>query len=171
MIGDKLILRALEPEDLSFLYIIENDVENWKISETKIPFSKYLLHEYLKNIGDDITKSGQLRLVIQDKETKDSIGLIDLFDFDGINSRCGVGIIINSENRNNGVGSESLSLLTKFCKNHLNLHQLYCDIQSDNNESIRVFENNGFVKTGVKKDWSLRANVFTDVYFYQKVLT
>lgn len=170
MKGDKIILRALEPEDISSLYLIENDIENWKISETKIPLSKYLLHEYLKNIGDDITNSGQLRLVIQDKETKASIGLIDLFDFDGINSRCGVGIIINSENRNNGSGSEALSLLTDYSKNTLNLHQLYCDIQSDNNESIKFFESNGFLKTGIKKDWSLSAKVFTDVLFYQKIL-
>jgi len=57
MEGENIILRALEPEDLSFIYIVENNVDNWDISETKIPFSKYLLHEYLQNIGDDITKS------------------------------------------------------------------------------------------------------------------
>ncbi len=168
MKGDKIILRALEPEDLNFLYLIENDVENWSISETKIPFSKYLLHEYLKNTGEDITKSGQLRLVVQDTETKDSLGLIDLFDFDAINRRCGVGIIIT--NRNSGAGTEALSLLTEYCKSILNLHQLYCDIQSENQDSIRFFENNGFVKAGVKKDWSLKSNVFTDVFFYQKIL-
>ena len=170
MIGNKITLRALEPEDLSFLYLIENDTENWSVSETTIPFSKYLLHEYLKTIGDDITKSGQLRLVIQDNKTEESLGLIDLFNFDVIHKKCGIGIIINRKNRNNGIGVESLSLLTEYCKNTLNLHQLYCDIQSDNEESIRFFESNGFVKTGVKKDWNLKSTVYSDVFFYQKIL-
>ena len=170
MVGKKIILRALEPDDLSFLYLVENDVENWEVSETKIPFSKYLLQEYLDSITDDITKSGQLRLVIHNRETSSSIGFIDLFNFDAINRRCGVGIFINSENRKNGIGNESLNMLINYCKKTLNLHQLYCDIQSNNIDSIKFFERNGFVKTGVKKDWSVSADVFTDVYFYQKIL-
>ena len=170
MEGENIILRALEPEDLSFIYIVENNVDNWDISETKIPFSKYLLHEYLQNIGDDITKSHQLRLVIQDKKNGQAIGLIDLFDFDAINKKCGIGIIINPENRTSGLGTEAMSLTTEYCKKTLNLHQLYCDIQSNNTESILFFEKNGFKKTGVKKDWTLSANIFTDVLFYQRVL-
>ena len=170
MVGEKIILRALEPEDLSFLYLIENNVDNWEVSETKIPFSKYLLHEYLKTIGDDITKIGQLRLVIQNKITEEQIGLIDLFDFDAINRKCGVGIIINSESRNNGFATDAITLLSNYCKNTLNLHQLYCDIQSGNTNSVNFFENNGFVKTGVKKDWNIKANVYSDVIFFQKIL-
>ena len=170
MTGTKITLRALEPEDLDFLYIIENDIKNWSLSETIIPFSKYLLHEYLKTIGNDITVSKQLRLVIQHNTTKESLGLIDLFDFDALNRKCGIGIIINKKNRNNGLGIESLSLLTEYSKNTLNIHQLYCDIQSDNEESILFFEKNGFIKTGVKKDWNLKAGVFSDVFFYQKTL-
>ncbi len=170
MVGDRVVLRALEPEDLSFLYIIENDVDNWRVSETKIPFSKYLLHEYLDSIDEDITKSGQLRLVVESKEAKEPIGLIDLFDFDSINRKCGVGIIINSENRSDAIGSEALTILTNYCKKTLNLHQLYCDIQEGNMSSIRFFQKNGFVKTGIKKDWTLSAGTFNDVLLYQKIL-
>jgi len=170
MEGLKITLRALEPEDINFLYVIENDIDNWEVSETKIPFSRYLLHEYLKNIGDDITKTEQLRLVIEDKSTKEQLGLIDLFDFDAINRKCGIGIIINSENRNSGYATEALTLLTKYCKDTLNLHQLYCDIQCENTASIAFFENNGFIKTGEKKDWHVKANIYSDVYFFQKIL-
>ena len=170
MVGENIKLRALEPDDISFLYIIENDVDNWKISETKIPFSKYLLHEYLENIDQDITKTSQLRLVIQELETGDSLGIIDLFDFDSIHKKCGIGLIINSEERKKGLGTEALNLLISYCKNTLNLHQLYCDIQSENSDSISFFEKNGFLKTGVKKDWNLRADKYSDVYFYQKML-
>ena len=170
MIGENIILRALEPEDIGFLYSIENNVDNWEVSETKIPFSKYLLHEYLKNIGDDITKTGQLRLVIQEPKTNMPIGLIDLFDFDAINNKSGVGLIISPEYQNKGIGTEALQLLIKYCKTTLNIHQLYCDIQCTNKNSISFFEKNGFEKTGIKKDWNLVNGSYIDVYFYQAIL-
>ena len=43
LLGEKINLRALEPEDLEFLYQIENDESFWEISHTKTPFSKYIL--------------------------------------------------------------------------------------------------------------------------------
>ena len=36
-------LRALEPEDLDFLYIIENDSSLWKFGASNVPYSKYVL--------------------------------------------------------------------------------------------------------------------------------
>ncbi|MEN8137442.1 MAG: GNAT family protein [Bacteroidota bacterium] len=170
MIGDKIKLRALEPDDLSFLYMVENDVDNWKISETKIPFSKYLLHQYLENIDRDITKTGQLRLVIENIKNGETVGLIDLFDFDPIHKRSGIGIIINDKHQSLGYGKEALDLLVVYCKKTLNLHQLYCDIQCNNKASISFFESNNFKKTGVKKDWWLSDKKLSDVYFYQRIL-
>ena len=37
--GKKINLRALEPEDLEFLYQIENNESFWEISHTQTPFS------------------------------------------------------------------------------------------------------------------------------------
>ena len=170
MDGLRVVLRALEPEDLSFLYIVENDIANWEVSETKIPFSKYLLHEYLNNIGDDIVKTGQLRLIVEDVKSKESIGIVDLFDFDPINRRSGVGIVINKEIRLKGIGTEVLGILENYCRKTLNIHQLYCDIQANNILSIEFFEKNGFNKSGVKKDWLIKEDNYIDVLFYQKVI-
>ncbi|MCK5782223.1 MAG: GNAT family N-acetyltransferase [Flavobacteriales bacterium] len=170
MISDKISLRALEPDDLSFLYMVENNIDNWQVSETTMPFSKYLLHQYIEKIDQDISNTGQLRLVITDNSTKEAVGLIDLFNFDSIHKRCAIGIIINNDSRNLGFGQEALELLITYCKYTLNLHQLYCDIQSNNNSSINFFENNGFKKTGIKKDWHLSNKTYIDVLFYQKLL-
>jgi diamine N-acetyltransferase len=47
-------LRALEPEDLEFLFQIENNESFWKVSHTQTPFSKYILKQYLENAHLDI---------------------------------------------------------------------------------------------------------------------
>ena len=47
--GDKVNLRALEAEDLQFLYELENNPEIWEISGTLTPYSKHILKKYLEN--------------------------------------------------------------------------------------------------------------------------
>lgn len=170
MVGNKINLRALEPDDLSFLYLIENNIDNWSVSETTIPFSNYLLHQYLDNLNNDIYSTKQLRLVIEQKLSKEAIGIIDLFDFDPANSKCGIGIIINPEFQKKGYGLDAISVLLNYCKNTLNLNQVYCDIQSNNATSISFFAKNSFIKTCTKKDWYRKGNKYFDVLLFQKFL-
>jgi diamine N-acetyltransferase len=40
-----LFLRALEPEDLDFIYQIENDETVWEISHTKTPYSRVFFRQ------------------------------------------------------------------------------------------------------------------------------
>jgi len=64
--GKNIFLRALELEDINYLFSIENNEKYWSISDSQIPFSKYLLNRYLKNSDMDIYEAKQLRLVIAD---------------------------------------------------------------------------------------------------------
>lgn len=167
--GKHIYLRALEPEDLEFIYAIENDESLWDISNTQTPFSRFILKHYLRNSHKDIFEVKQLRLVISNYENE-AIGMIDLFDFDLKNSRAGVGIVIkDSANHNKGIGQESLELLIDYCFSHLNLHQLYCNINEDNKASLALFSNLGFEKIGLKKDWNFSNGNYKNEYLYQLI--
>ncbi len=48
LIGNSCYLRALEPEDLDFIYQIENDESLWEVSHTQTPYSKFLIKQYLE---------------------------------------------------------------------------------------------------------------------------
>ncbi|MCK5823427.1 MAG: GNAT family N-acetyltransferase [Bacteroidales bacterium] len=149
-------LRALENSDIDLLYGWENNTDIWLISNTLNPFSKHILKQYLKNSHLDIYQTKQLRLIIDLKKDGKNIpiGTIDLFDFDAYHLRAGIGILINSEeNRNKGYATEALRLLINYSFNYLGLHQLYCNIASDNNKSIKLFTKAGFEIVGEKKDW------------------
>ena len=54
----KVRLRAMEPEDLDFLYNIENDRELWNVGNTNVPYSRYVLHDYIANATNDIYSDG-----------------------------------------------------------------------------------------------------------------
>ena len=47
LLGKKVKLRALEPEDLDFLFEVENNTNFWEVSSTQVPFSRYMLKKYL----------------------------------------------------------------------------------------------------------------------------
>mgnify|MGYP000536602172 CR=1 FL=1 len=167
--GENIYLRALEPEDLEFIHTIENDESVWEVSNTQTPYSKFLIKQYLEHAQKDIFEVKQLRLVISSYK-EETLGLIDIFDFDFKNSRAGIGVLIHKENnRSKGSGSEALKLLTNYSFTHLGLHQLYCNISEENEASIKLFLNQGFKKIGLKKDWNLVNGSYKNEYLFQLI--
>jgi diamine N-acetyltransferase len=163
-------LRALEPEDLELLYDWENDETYWSISNTVSPFSKYTLKRYIENSHKNIYESGQLRLMIEQTEDKITIGTIDIFEFDPFHKRAGIGILIADEAyRRKGYASQALTCLIDYCFKTLQLHQLYCNILSDNIVSINLFKKYGFNQAGVKKDWIMTGSGYIDVLMFQLI--
>ena len=168
--GNNIYLRALEPEDLEFVYQVENDESIWEISHTQTPYSRYLIVQYLENAQQDIYEAKQLRLAICRKGDFEPIGLIDLFEFDPTNKRAGVGILIHEENqRGQGVGSETLELITNYAFTHLNLHQLYANIDSANIRSVNLFSKFGFAHIGTKKEWNFVRGKYRDESLFQLI--
>ncbi len=168
--NSRIQLRALEPEDLDVLYIWENDPSVWHLSNTLTPFSKYTLTKYMEQAQLDIFEAKQLRLIIEKKADKSLIGAIDLFDFDPIHQRAGVGILIAyPEERSQGFGSEALETLRDYAFSILGLKQLYCNICEDNEESLNLFINKGFIITGQKRDWIKKGDKWLTEYFLQLV--
>ncbi len=166
--GKNIYLRALEPEDLEFVFNIENNEEIWEVSNTQTPYSKFLIKQYLENAHQDIYEAKQLRLAICRNDTSQAIGLIDLFDFDPVNDRAGVGIIIeNQENRNQGFGQEALLLLINYGFNKLNLNQLFANIDTNNEASLKLFTKFGFQRIGTKKDWNFYLGQYHDEDLFQ----
>ena len=45
--GENIYIRALEPNDLEFIYAIENDQSIWEVSNTHTPYSRFLVKQYL----------------------------------------------------------------------------------------------------------------------------
>ena len=167
--GEHIYLRALEPEDIEFIHEIENDENIWEISNTRTPYSKFLIKQYLDHAHKDIYEVKQLRLVISSYDNE-ALGLIDVFDFDFDNRRAGIGILIRDEDqRRKGIGSEALKLLTEYCFTHLHLHQLYCNISEDNKASLKLFSNQGFDIVGLKKDWNLINDSYKNEYLLQRI--
>jgi diamine N-acetyltransferase len=170
--GKTIKLRALEPSDVDLLYSWENNSQIWSVSNTLVPFSKFVLEKYIADSHMDIFQSKQLRLMIDyDGEgNNETIGAIDLYEYDPLHRRAGIGILISEEKyRNRGFASEALQTLINYCFSVLQLHQLFCYIDCDNKISIKLFEKFRFKITGEKKDWIRSPEGWRSEYMLQLI--
>ena len=169
--SDRISLRAVEPEDLTLLYLWENDRSVWHVSNTLVPFSRYQLKRYIESEPSNIHANQQLRMMIDFRQPDDlvrTVGSIDLFDFDPINQRAGLGILIASESDcQQGFAFEAIMQMIDYCRKVLFLHQLYCNIAESNVSSVKLFGKAGFQITGTKKDWLRTETGWEDEFFLQ----
>lgn len=165
--GEKVYLRALEPDDLPLLYEWENNVDNWLVSNTSAPFSKHLLRKFIETSSTDLYVNQQMRLMICEKATSRAVGCIDVFEFEPAHLRAGIGILIDEPWRRQGFALDSLRLTKEYLFKVLHLHQIFCNIMPDNTASIRLFQKAGFQQCGVKRDWIRTADGWADELMFQ----
>ena len=163
-------LRAVEPMDIELLYEWENNVSVWSVSGTTTPFSRHTLSRFVEEQQFDIYQTKQQRLII---ETLDevAVGAIDLFEFDPLNQRIGIGILIHDDaNRGCGYASDTLNIVCRYAREYLFTHQLWCNIGAENHASIALFTKSGFELIGVKKRWNITVDGYEDEMMFQKIL-
>lgn len=165
--NDILALRSAEPDDAEQIYLWENDRDIWRISGIHVPYSRFQIEQFLLG-NNDLPSQKQLRLMI-DLPNRQTIGCIDIFDYDAFNSRAALGILIDKAFRQQGYAKAALALCTEYLFKDVMLHQVYCSIDACNTESQKLFLGQGFEQCGQRKDWIRTAERYIDVYEYQLI--
>lgn len=167
--NERIYLRAIEPEDLQLFYQMENDPAFWEISNFTVPYSRYVLTQYIENSANDMFADKQLRLIIARQSDHVALGTIDITDFIPLHSRAAVGIALLEEHRGHGYAKDALSLLCDYAFGFLRMKQLYAHIPVDNKASQNLFTHCGFQTCGVMKDWLQVSNGYKDVVMMQLI--
>ena len=123
----------------------------------------------LKAQQGESLSSGKLTLYAFD-ETEHPVGCVELYNYDPINRRAAVGIVVSNEYRHKGFGSAMVQALTDFCKANTSLHQVYADIAATNAPSIHIFQKAGYQHCATLHDWVIRSDNFIDTLRYQLIL-
>ena len=162
-------LRAIEPEDLDLLYRIENDMALWNVGLSNVPYSRYLLHDYVAHASNDIYTDRQVRLMIDNADNQ-TVGIVDLVSFDPSNRRAELGIIILNQFRRQGYATATLQQIRDYALRVLHLHQLYVYIDEHNEASLSLFHKVGFTTAGHIPDWLFDGEHYHDASLMQLVL-
>ena len=143
--GDQVYLRALEPEDLDFIYEVENQPDHWAMTDFTVPYSRFSIRQYLRDNRND------------------------LFADKHLHAHAEVGILVRQEYRGMGYAGEALGLLCDYAFGFLALHQLVAYVLVDNHDSRELFCANEFVSRGTLREWWRMDGEFKDVVVYQRL--
>ena len=165
----RVALRAMEPEDLDWLYAVENNREVWNVGNTNVPYSRYVLHDYIANATNDIYNDGQVRLIVENEE-HELIGMVDVFDFNAQHRRAEVSIVVRKEYRRKGYAAAAIDQIFDYSLHILHLHQLYAVVAEDNEASLALFLKKNFQTHNRLKEWLFDGVKYTDVIVLQKIL-
>ena len=165
----KINLRALEMEDLEFLYEVENDRSLWGVGCTNVPYSHQTLIDYITSSSADIYADKQVRFIIED-EQRQTIGMVDLVNFDPRHLRAELGVVIRREARGKGYAQEAVRQILVYSKQILHLHQVYAVVSVKNEKAAKMLEATGFKSGKMLKDWLFEGEKYENAYLFQSFL-
>lgn len=166
-VGDIGVLRALEPADLNWLYAIENDTTLWHLGISKEPWSKEVLRRYIESQPGNLLRDGQLRLVLEVEGAL--VGALDIYDYDAIARKGGIGIVIHPKARGQGLAKAALECFIKYLFGTLGLQMVYAVVPTSNLASKALFETLSFEQTGRLMHWILKDGQFENAHLYQRI--
>ena len=163
----------MERADIDRIYQWENDERIWAVSGTTEPFSREQIVQFVERhlAGGDLLRMGEVRLVIERCDRQEAVGAVDLFEYDPINRRAGVGILISDPaERGKGYASDAIRTLCRYGREVIGLHQLWCNVGAGNLPRLRLFRGAGFVEVGTKREWVWTPEGYHDEILFQKLL-
>ncbi|QBF81596.1 N-acetyltransferase [Shewanella maritima] len=163
---ERLSIRLVTTLDSADLYKIYSDPEVMKYWSCP-PFTSESQATDLAQAGETNFHAGQsLFLGIVDKESKELIGTLSVFNIRQDSQRAEVGYILSRKYWHKGLMSEAFSALLDYCFEHLQLNRLEADIDPNNTASAALLIKHGFKAEGLLKErWIVNGNV-TDSEIY-----
>ena len=165
----KIKLRAIEPEDLDTLYTIENDVALWSVGTTNVPYSRYVLHDYIAHASNDIYIDRQVRLIIENEDAK-MIGIADVMNFDPQHLRAELGIVIQTGFRHQGYATAAIEAMLQYSLRVLHLHQVYVILDEKNENAKKLFNKLAFRESARFSHWLFDGKDYHDALLMQRFL-
>lgn len=170
------ILRALEPEDISLLYEIENDSCLWQHGGTRVPFSEYSLRVYLEQQTNDLHRDRQLRLAIVDPDAsvpvrlRPAIGFADLQNYDPLHDRAEIGLVIHPSWRGKGLGVHVINSLNEYASEQFGIRVLYAIVSSKNMVVRSLFLRCDYQEVSILPSWLRVGDNREDAVLYERIL-
>lgn len=165
----RIELRPMEPEDLDTLYEIENDIDLWSVGYTSVPYSRYLLRDYIAHSTCDIFADRQVRLMAEN-EQGETVGIVDISNYEPLHNRAELGVVIHKKYRHQGYGKLMVTMALDYGRRIVHLHQIYAVIDPANKWSVEMFQSLGFTPSHTLQDWLYDGKNYAPALFMQLFL-
>ena len=144
----RFVLRAVEPEDASYLAELINDPEvRGSLGAYSLIFPVSVDME-AKWISETARKDDQVHLMITRRKGGEPIGVLSLKDINRRNGSAHLSIILERMSWDKGYGAEAIKGTLEFLFDKMNFHRVWLRVAEDNLRAISCYEKCGFAKEG-----------------------
>ncbi len=164
-----IYLRAVEPRDIDTLFRHENAPEQPESTLTMAPVSRLQIQKYVENYSAEPTNDGSLRMMIDLVSSGETIGSVDIYDYNPRDRRAYLSVFVEARFRKCGYATRALHLLCTYCADILGLHQLAAEVSVENQASLKLFEKTGFRTCGRLRSWLRVGRTYSDVLVFQRL--
>lgn len=165
IVGEKILLRPIDMNDINTLFKIHNDIKFKKLA---------MFHPFPVTFGqdkkwvDDITSdtsNKSIYFAIEEKGTKLFAGYASLRNINWVNRNCYFGIVIVPDLQGKGIGKEATQLIINYAIKNINLKKIQLEVISENQNAIKLYKDSGFIEEG-----TLRKQYYFEGFYYDVLL-
>lgn len=163
--GEKVLLRALEREDLEKLCAFNNDLEVELAGGGDPPMPQALARlvaEYESRASDGGRDNANFAIEADGK----LIGACGLFNFDNTAHTCELGIGIGDKAYwGQGYGRDAVRLLVEYAFRYRNFHKVWLRVNGKNERAQRAYRACGFVEEGRQRQQVYSDGAYDDLIY------
>lgn len=174
MTFDHYEVRLLKNSDLELYFqLIENNRKRLEdffagtVSKTRtFEDTKEFLAEIIRKAEDKT----YYPFIVEDKESGEIIGFIDLKNIDWNIPKAELGFYTDEKYAGKGLSSKAFSLLVNYCFEQMGFKKLFLRTHQSNLPAQRLAEKSGFEVEGrIRKDYKTTKGELVDLIYYGKV--
>lgn len=162
--GKRIVLRALEMEDMALLHSWYNDPDlTAGMGDVHFPTSLAMQRQWYEHVKGD---EGTVRLAVTLAGASECVGLTGFWGIHWRDRRAENAVLLGERTlHGGGYGREVIATCARYAFEEMGLHRLDATILDTNIASQKVYESCGFVKEGVQREHALRGGKMVNRIF------
>jgi len=160
LVGERVYLRPIEPEDLPFIRQWANDPEVRRLTGEALPMSKAGADEFLERVRQDKERVWFVVVLKENDRVIGEAGLLRMFH-PWRNTDLSI-IIGDKEAWGKGYGTQAILLLLDYAFGYLGFHRVSVGVVGFNERALRFYEKVGFKREGIQRDGYYYDHAFHD---------
>lgn len=165
----RLVLRRPNMADAMNLYLLRSDQEVSAFLDRPQPSSIEEIEELLGQILFDINHNNTINWIITMKGDNSLIGTIGFWRIEKEHLRAEIGYMLFPEYQRRGLMQEALHAVIQFGFQKMNLHSIEANCNPLNTRSIKLLENNHFIREAYFKENFYFNGKFFDSIVYSRL--
>lgn len=147
--SDRLLLRAIEPNDLDDLYAIYSDEALFRYTPGSARKTREAVGNMIGHFQRDFGKRKTIFLGICLREKPEQIvGIAEMFDYDTKVNGVTIGYRLHRAFWSRGIATEAVRMMTDYLFKEIGINRIQAFVMPDNTRSHPVLLRNGFQKEG-----------------------